>query len=229
MQKMIERFLKDFLNKCLFIVCIGCWVFASSAVASGAGSSTIDKLLDNLEKRYSKKEFAADFTQTSKLNVLELDETASGKALFSHPGKMVWEYLKPQQHKIITDGKMLWIVRPELNQVMIGETGEYFKEGAGGAFLSDISIVREKYLISIKENSETFFLLLLIPKKKTPEIQSILIMVLKKNYNIKKIITSNIYDDTTEFEFSNIEFKDIDDSAFKFNVPEKFSVIQIGG
>ena len=115
----------------------------------------------------------------------------------------------------------------EWEKINLGDAENFFKEGSGGSFLSDISIVREKYIIKIKENSESFFSLKLIPKRKTPEIQSILIIVSKQTYNIQKIITSNIYEDTIELGFHNIEFKNIDDSVFEFIIPENTSVIDI--
>ena len=234
MHEMKEKILPDsmnssmhsFMNKCLFVIVL-CCVFASTVSAQQESLTTLDELLEGLEKRYSKQEFIADFSQVTKLKVLEIDETASGKAMFSHPGKMKWEYFEPQQHQIITNGKVLWIYRPDQNQVIIGNAQEFFKAGSGGAFLSDISIIKEKYIISIKENSEMFFELKLIPKIKTPEIQSILIIVSKKEYNIKKIITSNMYEDTIELEFHNIEFNDINDSIFEFSIPENCSVIDI--
>ncbi|MCK5543356.1 MAG: outer membrane lipoprotein carrier protein LolA [Desulfobacterales bacterium] len=223
---MKEKTLQNFLNKCLFVILI-CSSLASFAIAQETDSTILDQFLEGLEKRYSKNDFRADFSQVSKLKVLEIDEAASGKAMFSHPGKMKWEYLEPQQHQIITNGKMLWIYRPDQNQVIIGDAQAFFKQGAGGAFLSDISIIKEKYIISIKENTESNFVLNLIPKVKTPEIQSILIIVSKKDYYIKKIITSNIYEDTIEIEFHNIEFKDIDESVFELNIPENTNIMDM--
>ncbi|MCK5311512.1 MAG: outer membrane lipoprotein carrier protein LolA [Desulfobacteraceae bacterium] len=226
MQKMKERTLQSFLNKYLLVTFIlSALIF--SAFVQEINATTLDQFLDGLEKRYSQQDFIADFSQVSKLKALGIDETASGKAMFSHPGKMIWEYFEPQQHQMITNGKMLWIYRPDQNQVMVGKAQNFFKEGSGGAFLSDISIVREKYIINIKENREKFFELILIPKIKTPEIQSIGIIVSKKDFNIEKIITTNIYKDTIEIEFQNIEFKKINGSAFEFSIPEDSSVIDI--
>ena len=223
---MKEKTLPGFLNKYLLVTCI-CSVIFLSAFVQETNATPLEQFLEGLEKRYSQKDFIADFSQVSKLQALGIDETASGTAMFSHPGKMIWEYFEPQQHQLITNGKMLWIYRPDQNQVMVGKAQIFFKEGSGGAFLSDISIVRDKYIISIKENREMFFELKLIPKVKTPEIQSILIVVSKKNFNIEKIITSNIYEDTIEIEFHNIEFKDIDGSVFEFSIPENASVIDL--
>ncbi len=222
----INNWIYSWINVFLLTTFI-CCTFIVPATAQETNPSNLDQILDGLEKRYSKNEFIADFAQVSKLKALEIDEAASGKAMFSHPGKMIWEYLEPQQHKMITNGKMLWIYRPDQDQVMLGNAVNFFKEGSGGAFLSDISIVREKYVIGIKEDNKTLFKLNLIPKIKTPEIQSILIIVTKKDYNIQKIITSNIYEDTIEIEFNNIEFKDIDDNLFEFSIPENASVIDL--
>lgn len=204
-----------------------CFFMIFTVSVNTIASGTLDQFLDRLEKRYSQNSFTADFFQASKLQALDIDETASGKASFSHPGKMIWEYIEPQQHQMITDGKMLWIYRPDQNQVMVGKAANFFKEGSGGVFLSDISIVREKYIISIQEDRKTFFTLKLIPKIKTPEIQSILLFVSKENYNIEKIVTFNIYEDTIEIEFHNIEFKEIKSSAFNFNIPENSNIIDL--
>ncbi len=226
MLKMKEKILPNFLSKCFFVILI-CSVIAFPAIAKQTDPTALDKFLDGLEKRYSKKDFTTDFFQVSKLKVLEIDEVASGKAMFSHPGKMKWEYLEPQHHYIITNGKMLWVYRPDQEQVIIGEAKKFFKQGAGGAFLSDISIIKKNYIISIKENLENRFTLNLIPKIKTPEIQSILIVASKQDYNIIKIITSNIYEDTIEIEFSNIEFTGISDSTFELSIPENTNVLKM--
>ena len=140
MQKMKEKMLQSFLNKCLFMI-LFCSVLVCPAIAQQTDSAALDQILDGLEKRYAKKAFRAGFSQISRLKVLEIDETASGKAMFSFPGKMKWEYLEPQQHQIITNSKMLWIYRPAQNQIIIGDAQNFFKQGAGGAFLSDISLI----------------------------------------------------------------------------------------
>ncbi len=226
-EKILLSFINSWIYSCINVFLVTIFICCTFIVPAAAQDLSLNQILDGLEKRYSNNEFIADFVQVSKLKALEIDEAASGKAMFSHPGKMIWEYLEPQQHKIITNGKMLWLYRPDQNQVMLGKAENFFKEGSGGAFLSDISIVREKYIISIKNSNEELCKLSLIPKIKTPEIQSILIIISKNDYNIQKIITSNIYEDTIEIEFNNIEFKEIDDSLFEFSIPEDASVIDL--
>ncbi|MEN8212334.1 MAG: outer membrane lipoprotein carrier protein LolA, partial [Thermodesulfobacteriota bacterium] len=161
-----------------------------------------EDILTAIEEKYSGKSFQADFTQVSKLAALDITEKASGKGFFSHPGKMRWKYLTPQLHEIITNGKSLWIYRPEENQVMKGDASQFFQSGAGGAFLSDISLIRKNFTITVKEVTANYVEIDLIAKKKSRDISSIVIRIAQKNSEIERVVTYNPYDDTTMFQFS---------------------------
>ncbi|MCP4719316.1 MAG: outer membrane lipoprotein chaperone LolA, partial [Desulfobacteraceae bacterium] len=184
-----------------------------------------EETLTAIEKLYTGKGFQADFSQISKLAALEITETASGKAWFNHPGKMKWLYLKPQRHEIITDGQTLWIYRPDQDQVMKGDAQKFFKAGAGSAFLSDIGLMRKNFTMEVKETNDTHLSFLLTAKQKNPDLVSILIRVSRTTHVIQQVTTRNAYGDTTLFEFTNIQFKQMDASIFEFKIPEGSSII----
>ncbi|MCP3943424.1 MAG: outer membrane lipoprotein carrier protein LolA [Desulfobacteraceae bacterium] len=186
-----------------------------------------NKTLTAVEKKYTGKEFQADFIQISKLAALDITETASGKVWFSHPGKMRWLYLEPQRHEIITDGQNLWIFRPDQNQVMKGDAKNFFKAGAGGAFLSDISLMRKHFTIELKKTTADYLTFVLMTKEKNPDLVSILIRVSRSTHEIQRVTTRNIYGDTTLFKFTNIQFKKIDASTFDFKTPKGASIIKM--
>ncbi len=140
---------------------------------------------------------------------------------------MRWEYTEPEVHQIISDGVNLWIYKPEEKQVSKGSAANFFKEGAGGAFLSDISTVRKNYNITINGIDESIVEMTMIPKKKNPDISSITLTVARNNYNIKRVVTFNSYGDATELLFSNINFTDIDDALFEFTIPNGVDIIYI--
>ena len=210
----------------LFLTVLGCGIFFSNASAFDSDLMTED-VLTAIEKKYTGKSFKADFTQISRLAALDITEKASGRASFSHPGKMKWEYTEPEHHEIITNGKWLWIFRPQENQVMQGDASQFFKSGAGGAFLSDISLVRKNYVITIKEVTTDYVAIELVAKKQTPEISSIVIRISKKNNEIIRVVSSNPYDDTTLFEFTHIQFGKIDPAVFEFKVPQGVDIIDM--
>jgi outer membrane lipoprotein carrier protein len=212
------------LNLIPSIIC--CCLFFS--IASAAGSELIkEDILTAIEKKYAGKSFKASFTQTSRLAALDITEKASGRAYFSHPGKMKWQYLEPAQHEIITNGKLLWIFQPQENQVMQGDASQFFKSGAGGAFLSDISLIRKNFTISVKEVTTDYVEINLNAKKENPDISLIVIRISQKKNKIVRVVTYNPYEDTTLFEFSDIQFKKIDPDVFEFKVPDGVSIIKM--
>jgi len=50
-------------------------------------------------------------------------QSATGKLLFSRPGKFRWEYEKPYQQTIVGDGEKLWVYDKDLNQVTVKKLG----------------------------------------------------------------------------------------------------------
>ena len=186
-----------------------------------------EDILTAIEEKYSGKSFKADFAQVSKLAALDITEKASGTAVFSHPGKMRWKYLTPQHHEIITNGKSLWIYRPEENQVMHGDASQFFHSGTGGAFLSDISLLRKNFNITVREVTTNYVEINLMAKKKAKDISSIVIRISQKNSEIERVVTFNPYDDTTLFQFSNIQFKNIEPEIFEFQIPYGVDIIEM--
>ena len=192
----------------------------SPAAFAQDSKSDLETLLTGIEKCYSGKDFSAAFFQRSRLAAIDITETANGRAFFSHPGKMRWEYLEPEKHEIITNGTTLWIFRPDDNQVVQGEARTFFKTGAGGAFLSDIRLVRKDYTITLGRSDNGVAELLLVPKQENPEISTIKIRLFQATFKIDRVETTNIYGDTTTLEFMDIDFRKLDPALFDFVVPQ---------
>lgn len=194
--------------------------FTGNALADSNSAPDLETVLTGIEQRYSGRDFTADFFQTSLLAAIDITETANGKALFSHPGKMRWEYQEPERQAIITNGTTLWIYRIEENQVVLGDAVTFFKSGGGGAFLSDITLIRAGYDITLDRIETDFITLVMVPKTKNPEISTIGIRVLRTTFDIDRVETTNIYGDTTILKFKDINFHTIDRSLFEFEIPQ---------
>ncbi len=186
-----------------------------------------DKLLTGLEQKYARKSFSADFNQAARVAALDLTESATGQAWFSHPGQMRWLYLAPDRHEIITNGKDLWIYRPDEDQVMVGSAAPFFQTGAGGAFLSDITRIKTDFSIELGKADDSYAQLILTPKKESPDLAVIRITIARASHQIEMVVTENIYGDSTRFIFSNIRFNDPDPAMFNFTIPDGTSVIEM--
>lgn len=209
----------------LFIVllCYG-WVHAAAASDTRSQAQTV---MDGLEDQYAGRSFSAAFTQTSIMTALDISETASGRAWFSHPGKMKWQYLEPERHDIITNGTTLWIYRPDENQVMRGDATQFFASGAGGAFLSDISKLRDNFTVTVTESTDQWVELQLDAPPDNPDIQTIRIQVTRNDFQIQMVTTVNTLGDITLFELSDIRFLELPDDWFEFAVPPGTSIIDM--
>jgi outer membrane lipoprotein carrier protein len=205
------------------LLCLG-WIHAAAASDTGAAAQSF---LDGLEKQYAGRTFSATFTQTSVMTALDISETASGRAWFSHPGKMKWQYLEPERHDIITNGNTLWIYRPDENQVMRGDASQFFASGAGGAFLSDISQLRDNFTVTVYESTDQWVELQLDAPPDNPDIQIIRIQATRNDFQIQTVTTVNTVGDVTRFELSDIQFLQLPDNWFEFTVPPGTSVIDM--
>jgi outer membrane lipoprotein carrier protein len=192
-------------------------------------ATTLDDILDGLETRYSGPGFSAKFFQISTLKAMQIKETASGRLFVKRPGKMRWEYDSPERQVIITDGKKLWIYRPDDNQVMIGKAPAFFGDGKGAGFLSNIRQIRQNFELSLQaESQESNFILQLIPKEKTYDISTVYLSIVPQTFDVVQVITLNEYDDETQIDLHDITYnQNQPDSLFTLQIPKDADVVQI--
>jgi outer membrane lipoprotein carrier protein len=142
---------------------------------------------------------------------------------------MRWEYERPEKQVIITDGFKLWIYRPADNQLITGSAPAFFSDGKGASFLSDITLVRKKFNISLVESKDDFFYeLKLKPLEKTLDVTDIRLSVTKNTFTIIRVVTYNSYGDENRIELLNHRFNvNLEDSLFSFDPPPGTDVLQL--
>jgi len=190
---------------------------------------TLEQILDRMEQHYTNKSFTAQFGQESTLKAMDITDFATGKMYVRYPGMMRWEYEKPEKQIIITDGKKLWIYRPDDNQVMTGSAPAFFSDGKGASFLSDIKLIREKFNISqVQSTDDYFYELKLEPREKTLDVSDIRISVTKNTFTVIRIVTYNSYGDENRIELINNTFNvKLDDALFSFEIPPGADVLKL--
>lgn len=230
----MNRSHKHFLTVLFLIaLCTAGWGTAYAQQEKGSLSPkgpNLEEILSRIEERYSVSGISAIFEQTSTLKALDIKDSANGKILIKQPGKMRWEYVAPDPQIIISDGVQLWIYRPDDNQVMIGKAPDFFGDGKGASFLSDIKKMRENFAISLVDRSDTDnHILKLVPYRKALDLSAIYLSVAWTTFDIEEIVTVNAYDDETRIMLKDIQRnRAIDDALFRFSVPEGVEVLQMG-
>jgi outer membrane lipoprotein carrier protein len=200
--------------------------FSQTPPAAGAEPALVDIIL-KIEKRYDVAGFAAEFHQESTITALGITDTARGKMFVRRPNMMRWEYETPEPQIIITNGKRLWVYRPQDKQVMIGQAPAFFGDGKGAGFLADIKMLRRKFSITrSKADPAGYYRLKLEPLEKTIDLAEIHLLVSKKTFTVQRVITYNAYRDETTIELINPQFDQQPDlSLFTFTIPEGVDVL----
>ncbi len=212
-----------------------CVVLSGQALRTAAADQSqqlpedLAEIINGLEERYNVPDFSAEFQQESVLKAMDIRDTANGKVWFQRPGKMRWEYEKPEPQTIITDSRELWIFRPLDNQVMVGKAPAYFSGGKGASFLTDIRLLSSQFDMAVAEKTDPdYHVVLLTPKNKTPDLDKTMMWINRGTYNIEKVVTYNQFGDETIMRFTSIGFnQDLDPTMFHFDVPEGADIIYL--
>ncbi|RJP46556.1 MAG: outer membrane lipoprotein carrier protein LolA [Desulfobacteraceae bacterium] len=211
------------------MIMAGSPVVAAAETADATDQLAVEEIMDRLVQRFGAADFSADFSQESTLAALDIRDTATGRVWIKHPGRMRWEYATPEIHAIITDGKTLWIYRPEDRQVIIGDALAYFGDGKGASFLSNIRLIPEAFTVSVAPPAgEGLHTLRLVPHRKQLDLNEIYLNIDKATFDIVGVLTINAYDDQTRLDFKNINFSnDIDENLFHFQAPAGTDVLKL--
>ncbi len=202
---------------------------AADSADGETDAPSVDDLLDRIEERYDGPGFTARFNQASTIQAMDITDTAEGKVFVKRPGMMKWEYENPEPQIIVTDGDLLWVYRPADNQVMTGSAPAYFGGGKGASFLSDFRVIRDQFEVSLAEEAEPgHHRLKLIPKEDRLDIAELFLSVGKDDPVIDRIVSYNSYGDKTAIALGHYQFNQkIDDSVFRFQIPEGADIVQL--
>jgi len=210
----------------MLLTLAGAMVLPSAALAVDA---SVDKIVAGVEARYNVTGFTADFDQESILKAMAVTDTASGRLMVRQPGEMRWEYQVPDPQTIITNGRELWIYRPEENQVLVGKAPALFGKGKGAGFLANIKTIRKGFQISLEPSKDPdLYRLKLVPNRSTADLMAVKLDILKKNFDLVRIITFNVYGDETRIELKHFNFKNPPPATlFHFKVPKGADVVEM--
>lgn len=206
-------------------------IFVSFAFNSWA--LTVSEVLDRVEARYASSDCQAVFSQESTLKAMGVTDTANGKVYFKKPDMMRWDYEAPERQTIVTDGKTLWMYRPDEAQVAVGRAADYFGGGEGLSFLSDITILRSQFQVCFADSTlerarYDQYLLKLTPNVPRSNLSCLYLWISKNTFDIVRSKVVNPFGDTTIITFDNIQFnQNLKSSFFVFEIPKRTEVVEM--
>jgi outer membrane lipoprotein carrier protein len=155
---------------------------------------------------------------------------ASGEVWLKKPGKMRWDYVKPEKKLMVSDGKTLWVYEPEDEQAFKQDMSASTLP-AQVSFLVGESKLDKEFDISIADAQAGVggpgdVVLKLVPKTPTVAYHHLLFVVDEKSGQVKETIIYDQSQGQNRLIFTGLEQnKNSDDSRFRFSPPAGTKVL----
>jgi outer membrane lipoprotein carrier protein len=203
---------------------------AVAAPASSGGRLELKAVVERVQKRYDgATDFRARFGQTLTNAAFARKTTSSGEVLFKKPGRMRWNYEKPEPKVYVADGSTLWLYEPEDHQA--------FKQDLKGsqlpaalAFLTGQGSLTTEFEIAFAPHTQYGgpgdYLLSLTPKQPQAQVKGILFVVDPDTFNVRESVITDSSGNTNDLLFSDIHINTaVADSTFRWTPPAGTRVI----
>jgi outer membrane lipoprotein carrier protein len=216
----------------LFRVAGTCLVASLVLAAAPSAQSSASEVARQVQSHYDTvKDFSADFTHAYEGGVLRRKTTERGSVLVRKPGRMRWAYTAPEEKLFVSDGVKMYAWVPADRQVTISSlprgdeasTPILFLVGRGN-LVRDFDVAAAPSVAGAPAGS---YALLLTPRRKVPEYDSLTLVVDRASYVLRMLIARDGQGGTSTFTFTGLkENVNIPDSKFVFTIPRGAEVVQ---
>jgi outer membrane lipoprotein carrier protein len=189
-----------------------------------------DALARSVQQHYDAvRDFSADFTHVYEGGALRRKTTEQGTVLVKKPGRMRWAYKSPEEKLFISDGRKIYFYVPADKQVTVTTMPSDDKASTPILFLSGKGNLTADFAVSYADDTPTpadAVALKLVPKAKTPDYDSLILVVDRKTLTLRTLVAHDAQSGTSTFTFSHLkENVGLSDSPFTFAIPRGADVI----
>ena len=199
---------------------------------SGQSVSKETDIIQMIQKQYqSILSFSGHFIQTSFRNNTEIARKAKGLVSYKRPGKMRWLYEAPEEQLLVTNGEILWLFDPLLENVTIQKL-EKLTHGTALSFLLGLGDIQadfnQRVVISqVLFTSSEALIVELEPKKEAANLSFIQLAVHPVTYNLQKIALMDQQSNYRIIELESMSYNiALEDNFFEFKVTPDMEVIE---
>jgi outer membrane lipoprotein carrier protein len=177
-------------------------------------------------------DFSADFTHAYEGGALKRQTTERGTVLVKKPGRMRWDYTAPEKKLFVSDGRKIYFYVPADKQVTVSSMPSEDKASTPILFLAGKGNLARDFAVSYIESfagPPDSVALKLVPKAKTPEFDSLVLVVDRRTLALRMLVAHDAQAGTSTFTFSNLkENVGLSDNQFTFSIPRGADVITQG-
>lgn len=194
------------------VIALCCWASALGA----SGKQRLDDFLSGL------KTLEAAFTQA----VLDTENNRTGeyRGIFrlSRPGRFRWDYALPYEQSIIADGKDVWIVDSDLEQITQRNQKAALKGTPAALLAEEVDLEAEFQVVDLGERVSLEWLELL-PRDEDSEFVRILLAF--HGNELRRMEMADKFGQVTRFRFFDVlRNPELDPAVFHFVRPPAYDL-----
>jgi outer membrane lipoprotein carrier protein len=201
--------------------------------AAANGNLDLQTVLTRMQKRYDEaKDFHARFSQNYSRAVVGRATLSTGTITFKKPGRMRWDYDKPESRMFLSNGQVLWLYEPSEKQAFKQDL-KTSQLPAALAFLMGKGKITDEFDVAFSKDASHGrpgdFRLALSPKQPQSSYKSILFVVDPKEFLVRESVLVDAQGNTNHFIFDGLEVNTkVADAVFKWNPPAGVRVVDTG-
>jgi len=178
----------------------------------------------NLFDIFNSRSFiSADFNQSTIQD--EKERKIQGSILASRAGKFKVIYLEPISEIISSDGRNLFRLDYELNQLDVFSVEDYFAnvESPISFFTKSSRELREIYAVHHCEQTNEISICVITPKEDDTFLKKVFISL--DINTIYSISYKDTFDQEVKISFTNLSWQNLSDEKFTFDMPPKIDIV----
>ncbi len=205
-------------------------LIALLAAAPAGARLDVNAVVDKVQHRYdTATDFRARFTQTLTSATMGRKTNSAGGVMFKKPGKMRWDYDKPERATYVSDGNTLWLYEPDDAQAF-KQSLSASQLPAALAFLTGKGKLAAEFDITLVDKSPYAgageYVLALSPKVAEPQVKSLVFIVDPKTFDVRESVITDGQGNTNDLTFADIKTNTkLPDSEFRWSPPSGTRVI----
>jgi outer membrane lipoprotein carrier protein len=197
---------------------------ALASLAPPAASDPAQDLARRMEQRHrAAGDLTARFVQTYRSGLIGREIVERGVVSIKQPGRMRWEYQKPEKKTFVSDGKTFYFYVPADRQVIVrDQAGD---RGVPALLLSGHGNILREFEAGMEVAPAGLARLRLVPRKPDPEIEKVFVD-LDAAARIRAIQVFDAQGNVSRFDFDDIrENVGLKDRLFRFEIPRGVEVV----
>jgi outer membrane lipoprotein carrier protein len=206
---------------------------AGKPAAAPGGALPLAEVVARMQKKYdSAKDFRAKFTQKYTSTASGREKQFTGSLLVKKPGRMRWDYEKPDKQMYLATGQTLWFYEPEEKQAYKQDL-KSSQLPAAVSFLMGHGKLSDEFEIAFAKElphpDTKAYRLALTPKKPQSTYRAIYFLVDPATFLVSESILINAEGDVNSIAFTDVQMNTgVADDLFKWSPPAGVRVIEGG-